>query len=107
MRTYELRVYTLRSPAALELYSGTIYPRHLKSFPLFGVEAHGFWTVQDDSSPRLFVLVSYAEGDDPRAVAHRYLQSEALADDIKGFDVQDIVNVETTVLVPSPSSPLQ
>ena len=25
--------------------SGEIYPRHLKSFPLFGIEAHGFWTV--------------------------------------------------------------
>jgi hypothetical protein len=20
------------------------YPRHLNSFPLFGIEAHGFWT---------------------------------------------------------------
>jgi len=25
-----------------------IYPRHLNSFPLFGIEAHGFWTARED-----------------------------------------------------------
>jgi hypothetical protein len=41
-----------------------IYPRHLKSFPLFGIEPHGFWTVVADGQPRLFVLCSYASGAD-------------------------------------------
>jgi hypothetical protein len=42
MRTFELRVYTLRTKEALDFYMETIYPRHLNSFPLFGIEAHGF-----------------------------------------------------------------
>ena len=39
MRTFEFRVYKLRTKEALEFYIGEIYPRHLKSFPLFGIEA--------------------------------------------------------------------
>ena len=45
MRTFELRVYTLRTQEALDFYGRVVYPRHLNSFPLFGIEAHGFWTV--------------------------------------------------------------
>lgn len=36
MRTFELRVYTLRTKEAFDFYAETIYPRHLHSFPLFG-----------------------------------------------------------------------
>jgi len=107
MRTFELRVYTLRTKKVLELYKNTIYPRHLHSFPLFGVEAHGFWTAKADVAPRLFVLVSYAEGDDPGEVAQRYMQSTEFADDIRDFNVADIVGVETTALIPSASSPFK
>ena len=42
MRTFELRVYKLRTKEALDFYVEKIYPRHLNSFPLFGIEAHGF-----------------------------------------------------------------
>jgi hypothetical protein len=107
MRSFELRVYTLRTKEALEFYTDTIYPRHLHSFPLFGIEAHGFWTAKADVAPRLFVLVSYAEGDDPSDVTQRYMQSTEFADDIRNFDIADIVGVETTALTPSASSPLK
>ncbi len=107
MRTFELRVYTLRTEEVLEFYRDTIYPRHLHSFPLFGVEAHGFWTAKADVAPRLFVLVSYAEDADPGEVTQRYMQSSEFADDIRDFDVADIVGVETTALIPSASSPLK
>ena len=66
MRTFELRVYTLRSSETLDFYRKVIYPRHLESFPRFGIEAYGFWTVAEDVAPRLFVLASYASGDEPR-----------------------------------------
>jgi uncharacterized membrane protein len=38
MRTFELRVYKLRTKEALDFYMEQIYPRHLSSFPLFGIE---------------------------------------------------------------------
>jgi hypothetical protein len=107
MRTFELRVYTLRSKEALDFYREQIYPRHLGSFPLFGIEAHGFWTAREDAKPRLFVLASFAAGEDPGEVVRRYMQSTQFAEDVRDFDPSDIVSVESTILVPSTSSPLQ
>jgi len=107
MRTFELRVYTLRTKAALDFYVEQIYPRHLNSFPLFGIEAHGFWTAKDDVEARLFVLASYAAGEEPGEVARRYMQSTEFAEDIRNFDVSEIVGVESTILIPSTSSPLK
>lgn len=106
MRTYEMRVYSLRTKEALDFYASTVYPRHLDNFELFGVEAHGLWTQKDDVAHRVFVLVSYAEGADPVEVAQRYIQSPEAANDTRGFDRADILSVESTILVPSASSPL-
>jgi hypothetical protein len=107
MRTFELRVYNLRTKEARDFYMNQIYPRHLSSFPLFGIEGHGFWTAKEDAEPRLFVLASYAAGDEPGEVARRYMQSKEFAEDIRNFDVSDIVGVESTILIPSTSSPLK
>lgn len=107
MRTYELRTYTLRTQDALDFYAKTEVLRHLNNFSLFGVEAHGVWAAKDDVAPRTLVLVSYAEGDDPGEVAQRYIQSPEAVDDIRDFDIADIVSVESIVLVPSASSPLK
>ena len=107
MRTFELRVYTLRTKEVLDFYRDAIYPRYLNSFPLFVIEAHGFWTVVADVEPRLFVLVSYAVGEEPGEVGRRYMKSTEFADDITGFDVSDIVGVESTILIPSTTSPLR
>jgi hypothetical protein len=53
------------------------------------------------------VLVSYAEGDDPGVVAQRYIQSSEATNDARGFDITDILSVESTILVPLASSPLK
>jgi NIPSNAP len=107
MRTFELRVYKLRSKETLDFYMNQIYPRHLGSFPLFGIEAHGFWTAKEDAEPRLFVLASYAAGEEPGEVARRYMQSKEFAEDTRNFDVSNIIGVESTILIPSASSPLK
>ena len=107
MRTYEMRVYSLRTKEALDFYASTVYLRHLNNFGLFGIQARGLWTQKEDVEHRIFVLVSYAEGDDPGEVAQRYIQSPEAANDARGFDVADILGVKSTVLVPSASSPLK
>jgi len=107
MRLYELRVYTLSTKEARDFYMNQIYPRHLSSFPLFGIKPHGIWTVKDDSKPRAFVLVSYAEGEEPGEVVRRYMQSKEFAEEIKDWDPSSkIVSVESTILLPTTSSPL-
>src|SRR5260370_21119787 len=105
MRTFELGVYKLRTKEALDFYMEQIYPRHLSSFPLFGIEAHGFWTAKEDVEPRLFVLASYAAGEEPGEGGRRYMQSTKFAEDISNFDVSDIAVLESPILLPSTNSP--
>src|SRR5262249_28833578 len=107
MRTFVLRVYKLRTKEALDFYREQIYPRHLKSFPLFGIEAHGFWTAKEDVEQRFFVLASYATGEEPSEVVRRYMHTAEFEADIRDFDSSDIVGVETTILIPSTRSPLE
>jgi hypothetical protein len=106
MRTFELRVYTLRTKEALDFYMNQVYPRHLRGFPLFGIEAQGIWTVKEEADLRAFVLVSYAAGADPVEVVRRYMQSPEFAEEITGWDVSNIVSVESTILTPATSSRL-
>ena len=107
MKTFELRVYTLRTAQALAFYVGRVHPRHLHNFHLFGVRSHGVWTVKDDVTHRAFVLLSYAEDADPKEVAQRYIQSPEATQDARGFDVADILSVESTILIPATITPGQ
>ena len=107
MRTFELRVYTLRNKEALQFYAGQVYPRHLASAPLFDIEVHGFWTDKENAELRLFVLASYAAGAEPGKVVQRYMQSKEFGEDIRDFTVSDIIGVESTFLTPSTGSPLK
>ena len=107
MRTFELRQYTLRSKEALDIYMTRIYLRHLDSFPLFGIEPHGIWTVKDSVEPKAFVLISYPEGEDPGEVVRRYMGSPEFAEETKNWDRSNIVAVQSIILTPSTSSPLK
>jgi hypothetical protein len=83
------------------------WPIHVIStaFRYFG-SRRGFWTAKADVQPRLYVLVSYAAGEEPGEVGRRYMQSPEFADDTRDFNVVDIVGVDSTILIPSTNSPL-
>jgi hypothetical protein len=51
-----------------------------------------------------FVL---AAGEEPGEVVQRYMQSTEFVEDIRNFDLSDIVGVESTIFIPSTSSPLR
>lgn len=106
-KKFELRIYTLSSKEALDFYKDEIYPRHLNSFPLFGIEAHGFWTAPREAGHRLYALVSYPDDQNPSEIARKYMQSKEFADDIRDFDPKTIVSVESIYLQPTDSSPLR
>ena len=107
MRTFELRKYTLSTKETLDIYLNQVYPRHLDSFPLFGIEPHGVWVVEGCVEPQAFVLVSYAEGEDPGEVVRRYMKSPEFAEETKDWNRSNIIAVESTILTPSISSPLK
>ena len=107
MKTFELRRYTLRDKEVLDIYMNRVYPSHLDSFPLYGIEPHGIWTTKDSAEPQAFVLVSYPEGEDPGEVDRRYMGSAEFAEETKDWDRSNIVAVQSTILMPSTSSPLK
>jgi hypothetical protein len=85
----------------------SLYPRHLDSFPFFGIEPHGVWIVQDSAETQAFVMVSYREGEDPVDVVRRYMGSPEFAEETKDWDRTNILAVQSTILKPSTRSPLK
>ncbi|WP_051133528.1 NIPSNAP family protein [Nocardia paucivorans] len=105
MRIYQLRIYTLSTADALERYRTIHYPRHLVSFPEYGIGLHGLWT-DGSEVPRLYALLSFPADTDPADITERYLAGPELRSDMEGFDTTTIIEVTTTQLTPAPGSPL-
>ncbi len=104
---FQLRTYTLRSPAALRQYAAVHWARHLETFPTFGVTTHGVWTERGEGANRLVALIGYPLGADPEQLTRHIMGSPQFAADMAGFDVGDIVDVRTTLLDPTPLSPIR
>ncbi|AQT79348.1 NIPSNAP domain-containing protein [Mycolicibacterium litorale] len=102
----QLRIYTLRSPEALRRYAAVHWARHLPTFTGFGVTTLGVWTEQSDGANRLVALVRYPPGADPEQLTRRIMASPEFAADMAGFDVTEIVDVQTLPLEPTPFSPI-
>ena len=103
---YQLRIYTLRSPEALEQYATVHWARHLATFPAFGVTTHGVWTERGGGENRLVALIGYPPGVDPEALTRRVMSSTDFAVDMAGFDVDDITDVQSILLEPTSFSPI-
>jgi hypothetical protein len=97
---FELRTYSLADRSTAETYATVHWARHLVTLPRFGITTHGVW-LPADGSPRVLALVSYAPGEDPRAVGARYMASGDFRDDMAGFDMAGIVGVSSELLEPS------
>jgi hypothetical protein len=102
----QLRVYTLRTPEALEQYATVQWPRHAASMPSFGVTVRGFWTDHEAGAHRVIALLSLREGVDPTEFTAAYVASAEFAADMQGFDLGDIVGVEELLLDPVAGSPV-
>jgi hypothetical protein len=103
---YQLRIYTLRSAAALHQYASIHWARHQTTFTMFGVTTHGVWTDRDDGTNRLVALVDYPTGADPDELTRHIMASPEFAADMAGFDIDEIVDVQSLLLDPTSYSPL-
>lgn len=97
----QLRIYTLRSSDALRQYATVHWARHLATFPKFGVTTHGVWTECRGGANRLVALIRYPTGADPEELTRRIMASPEFAADMAGFDVDEIVDVESMLLEPT------
>ena len=86
---FQLRIYTLRSPEALQQYATVHWARHLTTFTTFGVTTHGVWTERSDGANRLVALIRYPPGADPEQLTRHIMTSPEFAADMAGFDVDE------------------
>jgi len=103
---FQLRIYTLRSPDALHRYAAVHWARHLVTFTRFGVTTHGVWTERTGGANRLVALIDYPPGADPEQLTQQIMTSPEFASDMAGFDVDDIVDVQSLLLDPTAFSPI-
>jgi NIPSNAP len=103
---FQLRIYTLRSPAALQRYATVHWARHLATFETFGVTTHGVWTEQKGGANRLVALIRYPQDADPEELARRCMASPEFAADMAGFNADEIVDVQSVPLDPTSFSPI-
>ena len=103
---FQLRIYTLRSLEALQQYATVHWARHLTTLKTFGVTTHGVWTERSGGAHRLIALISYPPGADPEQLTQHIMTSPQFAADMAGFDVTEIVDVQSVLLDPASFSPI-
>lgn len=103
---FQLRIYTLRSQQVLQQYATVHWARHVPTFETFGVTTHGVWTGRSGDVNRLVALIGYPPGADADQLTRDIMASPEFAADMAGFDVDDIVDVEATLLDPTSFSPI-
>ena len=103
---FQLRIYSLRSPEALQQYAIVHWGRHQATFKSFGVTTHGVWTERSSGGNRLVALIGYPPGADPEHLTRQIMTSAEFADDMAGFDVDEIVDVQSVLLDPTSFSPI-
>lgn len=103
---FQLRIYRLRSPERLHDYATVHWARHLATFDGFGVTTHGVWTERGDDATRLVALIQYPPDADPDRLTQRIMASSEFADDMAGFDIDDIMDVQSIPLEAAGFSPI-
>jgi NIPSNAP len=103
---FQLRIYTLRSPEALQRYATVHWARHLATFEAFGVLTHGVWTERSGHANRLVALIRYPLAADPYHLTRQIMASPEFAADMADFDVDEIVDVQSALLDPTAFSPI-
>lgn len=92
---YQLRIYTLASKEAAEIYSTFHWKKHVESLKKYGIVTHHVFTDATDSDkPRVYALVSY-DGKDMDSQDKKYMESVEFKEDMKGFDFRNILKVES------------
>ena len=104
---FQLRIYTLRSPKALQQYATVHWARHLTTFTTFGVTTEGVWTERSGDVNRLVALIRYPPDADPEQLTRHIMTSPQFAADMAGFNADDeIVDVQSVLLDPTSFSPI-
>jgi hypothetical protein len=91
----EIRTYTLASPQALERYAAVHWGRHIPTLAAFGILTRHLWQETTGQNPRLIAVMEYGTGINPQAAAKAFMNSPEYQDDMEGFAMEDILDVQS------------
>ncbi|MFM2484558.1 hypothetical protein [Celerinatantimonas yamalensis] len=90
----QLRIYTLKNKSAALEYFQHYWMKHLASLPKFGIAVNDVYLGADENANKVMAIVSYPSGSDPKTLDKEYMQCTDFKNDMAGFDLSNIVNVE-------------
>ncbi|MEJ6348853.1 hypothetical protein R4Y45_06435 [Holzapfeliella sp. He02] len=99
----QLRIYTLADAKSAKTYFETHWQRHISSLAKYHIQvANVHLEVQPnkDQQTRVFATVFADDRYDLNQLNDDYMKSQEFHDDMVGFDMSKIVNVETIDLKP-------
>lgn len=92
---YQIRIYTLATPAAADEYFTIHWKRHISSLEKFNIHTESvFKETGTDGQTRVFAVCRFDEGTDMNAVNEAYMKSPEFREDMQGFQMSNIINVE-------------
>ena len=95
----QLRIYTLADKETAEHYFTERWSKHIVSLPKFGFQFKGVWIGNTpETENQVIALVSFPDGANIEEMTERYMKSRDFADDMAGFDISKITNVETKIM---------
>ncbi|GLB46276.1 hypothetical protein WR164_02550 [Philodulcilactobacillus myokoensis] len=90
---YQLRIYTIKNKKYAEEYMQKHWKKHLISLPKFNIHVHNVFIENNkEENTRIFALVS--SNDNLHELNQKYMHSKEFLDDMKGFNMDAILNVQ-------------
>ncbi|GEO57113.1 hypothetical protein [Companilactobacillus bobalius] len=95
---FQLRIYTLKDNEIASLYMNKYWQKHIVSLPKFGIKVEGVFKEKKNSlndTCRVFALVSFQKNVNAKEKNEEYMNSPEFKEDMKGFSMRNILNVES------------
>ncbi|WEV51384.1 hypothetical protein OZX69_01270 [Lactobacillus sp. ESL0731] len=97
---YQLRTYTINNSKNAQIYFDVHWSKHISSLKKFGIETCAvFRTMSEQDKQQVIAIVKCAAGEDIVSLNDQYMASQEFKDDMRGFDMTAIENVETVDLI--------
>ncbi|MBS1204747.1 MAG: hypothetical protein H6R25_1646 [Proteobacteria bacterium] len=90
----QLRIYTLRNKESATKYFRDCWPKHMVSLPKFGIFVNNVYIGGDEQENQVIAVVTFPDDCDINSLNQNYMRSKEFSNDMSGFNMSDIINVE-------------
>lgn len=90
----QLRIYTLKNKTAALEYFKKHWMKHLSSLPKYGIAINDVYLGAGDNADKVIAIVSYPSESDAKELDRNYMQSTDFKEDMAGFELSNIIQVD-------------